>query len=295
MDAEQFAQFFARQGYGTVKTGGVWWYRIHPGCWQSIPYHQVAEPSAAEIRRLFFRHASVLIRFFPESRQGTLPGHIWVCGGTDYDLGALEAKTRNQVRRGLEKNEVERIDFGWLAQGGWELMRQTADRQGREADFADERGWERYCAAAGGIEDFEAWGAFGQGRLAAFLVGAQVEGYYSILHQASRTSELKNYPNNALIYLVTKLKRGDPAIQAVSYGLDSIEDTPGLRSFKKRMGFERRPLNQKILINPLGKWLQSEAAKTVVMRLLTHYPQNNNLRKIAALLQKISDVEGNPD
>jgi hypothetical protein len=208
-------------------------------------------------------------------------------------LGALETKTRNQVRRGLEKNEVERIDFAWLAQAGWELIRETAGRQVRNADFADQAEWGRYCAAAAGIEDFEAWGAFGHGRLAAFLVGAQVEGYYYILHQASRTADLKNYPNNALIYLVTKLKMSDPGIQVVSYGLDSLEDTPGLKNFKQRMGFYRRPLNQKILINPMGTWLKSKVVKTMVMHLLKQYPRNNYLRKIAALLHKISHFEGN--
>ena len=131
------------------------------------------------------------------------------------------------------------------------------------------------------------------GRLAAFLVGAHVDGYYYILHQASRTADLKNYPNNALIYQVTKFKMNDPEIQVVSYGLDSVEDTMGLRTFKQGMGYYLRPINQKILINPLGKWLKSKIAKTVVMHLLKNYPQNNYLRKLAALLNKISNWEGN--
>jgi hypothetical protein len=293
METEQFAQFFALQGYGTVKTESAWWCKIHPFCWQSIPYHKVAEPSATEIRRLFFKHFSLLIRFFSESRQGTLPGHIWICDCRDYDFAALETKTRNQVRRGLEKNAIEPIDFPFLARAGWKLILETAGRQARNADFAEPGEWDKYCAAAAGIEDCEAWGALAHGRLAAFLVGANVEGYYYILHQASRTADLKNYPNNALIYRVTKLKMSDPEIQAVSYGLDSIEDTRGLINFKQRMGFYRRPLNQKILIHPIGTWLKSNVAKTVVMRLLKHYPQNNYIRKIAALLNKVSNLENN--
>jgi hypothetical protein len=288
METEQFAQLFARQGYRTVKTKSSLWYEIHPLCWQSIPYHKVAEPSAAEIRRLFFKHFSLLIRFFSESRHGALPGHMWVCDCRDYDFAALETKTRNQVRRGLEKNAIEPVDFAFLAKAGWELIRDTAGRQARNADFARQSDWDRYCAAAAGIEDFEAWGAFWHGRLAAFLVGANVEGYYYILHQASRTADLKSYPNNALIYQVTKFKMRDPAIQVVSYGLDSVEDNRGLRTFKQGMGYYLRPINQKILINPLGKWLKSKIAKTMVIHLLKNYPQNNYLRKLAALLRKMS-------
>jgi hypothetical protein len=293
MEAEQFAQFFARQGYRTLKTESSLWYEIHPFCWQSIPYHKVAEPSAAEIRRLFFKHFSLLIRFFSESRHGTLPGHIWVCDCRDYGLASLDTNTRSKVRRGLKRNAVERVDFAFLAQAGWELILDTAGRQARNADFVDQPAWARYCAAAAGIQDFEAWGAFLSGRLVAFLVGAKVDGYCYILHQASRTADLKDYPNNALIYEFTRCKLSDPEVQVVSYGMDSIEDTPGLKNFKEWMGFYRRPLNQKILINPMGKWLKSKVAKTVVMHLLNNYPQNNYLRKTAALLNKISNWEGN--
>ncbi len=291
MEAEQFAQFFARQGYRTFKTERGRWYEIHPFCWQSIPYHRLAEPSAADINRLFFKKFSVLIRFPTGSRRHCLPGHIWVCDRRDYDFAALETKARNQVRRGLEKNAIARVDFTFLAQAGWELIVETAGRQDRKADFTDQKAWARYCAAAAGVQDFEAWGAFLSGRLAAFLVGANVEGYCYILHQASRTADLKDYPNNALIYQVTKLKLSDPKIQVVSYGLDSIEDTPGLRNFKQRMGFYRKPLNQKILINPLATWLKSKMALAAVMRLLKICPQNNYLRKIAALLNQISILE----
>jgi hypothetical protein len=286
MQAEQFAQFFAQQGYRTAKTASSLWYQIHPLCWQSIPYHKVAKPSAAEINRLFFKDCSLLIRFSSEGRQDSVPGHIWVCDSRDYDFASLETKTRNQVRQGLKRNEIKPVDFAFLAQEGWELILDTASRQGRNADFANQPEWERYCAAAGGIRDFEAWGAFLQGRLVAFLVGAQVEGYCYILHQASMTADLKSYPNNALIYQVTKFKMSDSEIQVVSYGLDSIEDTPGLKKFKQRMGFYRRPFNQKILINPLGKWLKSKTAKTVVIHLLKNYPQSNHLRKLSALLDK---------
>jgi hypothetical protein len=287
MEAEQFAQFFALQGYRTMRTDSSFWYEIHPFCWQSIPYHLVAEPSAAEIRRLFFKHFSLVIRFFTENRQNTLPAHIWVYDRRDYDFATLATKTRNQVRRGLERNAVQRVDFAFLAPAGWQLILETANRQARNADFADQPAWIRYCTAAAGIQDFEAWGAFLSGRLAAFLVAATVNGYCYILHQASRTTGLKDYPNNALIYKFTRCKLNDPDVQVVSYGLDSIEDTPGLRNFKKSMGFYRRPLNQRILINPMGKWLKSRVAKDVVINLLKCYPQNNYLRKLASLLYKI--------
>jgi len=287
METAQFAQFFARQGYRTLKTESSHWYEIQPFCWQSIPYHRLVEPSSTEISQLFFKNFSFLIRYPSQSRHDALPGYIWVCDCRDYGLTALETKTRNQVRRGLEQNAIARVDFALLPQLGWELITDTAGRQARNADFAIQPEWARYCAAAAGIQDFEAWGAYSNGRLAAFLVGAKVDSYYYILQQASMTAYLKNYPNNALIYYVTKLKKSDHEIQVVSYGLDSVEDTVGLRKFKEGMGFSRRPLNQKILVNPLVRWVKRQKVVSFVTCLLRARPQNNFLRKLVAILNQL--------
>jgi hypothetical protein len=108
MEPEQVAQFFARQGYRTLKTESSRWYKIHPFCWQSIPYHKVAEPSAEEINRLFFKDFSFLIRFSSESQHGTVPGHIWVCDCRDYDFAA--------GWRRMKLSEL--ISLFWLKQAG---------------------------------------------------------------------------------------------------------------------------------------------------------------------------------
>jgi hypothetical protein len=289
METEHFAQFLARQGYRVLQTESLFWYEVHPFCWQGIPYHGEASPSPRETNRLFFKNFAFLIRYFSESRHDILPGSIWVCDSRDYDLSSLAIKSRNQVRRGLENNEIQQVGFPFLGKAGWNLILDTARRQARNPDFANQREWARYCAAAAGLQDLEAWGAFFHGGLASFLVGAKVEGYYYILHQASMTAELKNYPNNALIFFVTKLKLRDPEIQAVSYGLDSVEDTPGLKKFKHGMGFYQRPLHQKILINPLFRWIKRKEVISLVSLLLRAYPRNNYLRKAMALLSKGSE------
>lgn len=280
----QFAQFFALQGYRTVRTPAAFWYEIHPFCFQSLPYHRLIEPTAQEIRDLFYKHKSLLIRYFSPKASGGPPGYLWVCGGSDYNLAALGPKCRNQVRRGLEKNQVRRIDFETLAREGWDLIADTAARQRRNPDFSQLSQWVGYCRAGAGIPDFEAWGAFAQERLVAFLVGAQVEDHYYILQQASQTSQLENRPNNALIYTVTREKLADAAIRVVSYGIYSLEEPPGLTIFKKGMGFRTRPMDQQVLINPWFAWLKHKKVISAVTHLTRLIPKNNYLRKAAALL-----------
>lgn len=288
MHPKQFAEFFARQGYRILKTESSSWYEIHPFCWQSIPYHKAIEPTAEEIKSIFFKNTGLLIRFFSQDYHNALTGSIWICDRGNYDFVSLETKSRNQTRRGLEKNHIKPVSFDLLVKEGWRLIKDTAQRQGRNPDFANPNEWVRYCNAAGSIPDFDAWGAFLQERLISFLVGAEIDNYYYILQQASETSYLSNYPNNALIYTVTKVKLAEPSLSMVSYGLDSVEDTSGLRKFKQGMGFYPKDLNQRILINPLFRWLKDRKINSALKYLLKISPKNNYLRKADAILKQIS-------
>ena len=226
-----------RKDRRVVKTASGYWYEPHSFCFQNIPYHQAINPNKRELRDLFFKHRAILVRFNSFANENTFPGYIWICEKKNYDFTNLDAKAKNKTRRGLERNLVKEIDFNLLIKEGWTLIKDTAQRQQREADFATPGEWVRYCEAAAGTPDFEAWGAFVQEHLAAFLVGAQIGDYYWILRQVSETVYLKNHPNNALIYIVTKSKLAKPTINKVSYGLDSVENTSGLNIFKQGMGF----------------------------------------------------------
>lgn len=288
MNNEEFARFYLMKGNRVVETTSGYWCELHSFCFQNIPYHQAIDPQQRELRKLFFNKLAILIRFNSTSNEDTFPGYIWVCDKKDYNFANLETKTRNQTRRGLERNLVKEIDFDLIIKNGWNLIQSTAQRQKRQADFAIPQEWVRYCKAAAANPDFEAWGTFVQEQLVSFLVGAKIDDYYWILQQFSDSVYLKNYPNNALLYTVTKSKIGDPSINKVSYGLDSVEDTSGLRKFKQGMGFYLEMYNQKILINPLFKWIKSNKVKAMLKYLLSIYHESNYLRKANALLSQMT-------
>jgi hypothetical protein len=287
MGPEQFADFFSRQGYRIFNTGNSYWYEIHPFCWQSIPYHYCIEPSSKELNKLFFNKLSLVIRFFSKNPDHAAPGYLWIYDQGHYDLACLGSKSRNQTRRGLERNRISELDFHRLQNEGWRLIQATAARQGRNPEFTRPQEWSRYCAAAKRGADFEAWGVLVEERLVSFLVGAKIDNYYNILLHASDPAYLKDYPNNALIYTVTKLKIADSSIATVSYGLDSVEDTPGLRKFKQGMGFYRHSLNQQIIINPWFRWLKNKRIVSSIKSLLKIYPRNNFLRKGYSVLKEM--------
>jgi hypothetical protein len=289
MDNEEFAKFFIMKGNRVIKTASGYWYEPHSFFFQSIPYHRAIDPDKGELRSLFFKKSAILVRFNSRANGNTFPGYIWVCNQKNYNLANLETKTRNQTRRGLERNLVKLIGFDLIIKAGWKLINDTAQRQVREPDFTTLEEWIRYCEAAASIPDFDVWGAFDRDHLVSFIVGAKIGDYYWILSQFSETAYLKNYSNNALVYTVTKSKLAEPSINKVSYGLDSVEDTSGLRKFKQGMGFSREMYNQKILINPLFKWIKSNKFIFILKYLLNVSPKSNYLRKANAILTQIID------
>ena len=148
---------------------------------------------------------------------------------------------------------VERVQLSELAQRGHKLNVGTFLRQGRSPTTISEAQWSLYCAAAAGNSDFEAWVALVDGQWAALLVTALVEDVLTILHQSSAGNHLAYYPNNALVFEVTRQKINDARVRLVSYGLLGLTDNGSLEHFKFGMGFSLQPLRDHVAINPVLK------------------------------------------
>jgi len=288
MDRQQFSEFFAQQGYRVYQTPSSYWVEAHPFCFQNIPYFQAINPTEEELHSLFFRKLAILVRFITSQDAKAMPAYYWVCADKGYDFHLLETKSRNQTRRGLENTRVSPLSFDFLVKKGMILIKDTAVRQEREPDFASPEEWATFCEVAGKIPDFDAWGAFVDNRLAAFLIGAKILDYYYILHQASETRSLNMRPNNALVYIVTKEKINDASINAVSYGLDSVEFTPGLNRFKSGMGYQREKIYQRIMINPWFRWIKNKQVMAALAKVIKITPQSNYLRKAHAVLNTLT-------
>jgi hypothetical protein len=284
MTAGEFGEFWRIQGYRVLETASCFWYEIGPLAWMYLPYHRLVRLSWQERARLFVVGPAALIRYLsPEAGTGR-SGGVFLCGDRNYDLSSLEHKARNQTRRGLERCRIERVDFGFLARVGTELNFQTFQRQARPRDTMSESQWERYCAAAERFPDFVAWAAFCDGRLAAFAVTALVEDHYSILWQSSATELLAAYPNNTLTYTITSHALTQPRVKYVSYGLQSIESTPGLDRFKLSMGFRLLPAQDHMEFNPLLRIPLKLGCSRLVRWMARRRPECELWRKAALIL-----------
>jgi hypothetical protein len=96
--------------------------------------------------------------------------------------------------------------------------------------------------------DIRAWAAHVGGTVAAYAITLMVEKDGIIQSTMSDPSALGAYPNNALIFTVTRALLAEGA-SAVHYGFAS-EDAALVR-FKENMGFKRQRLPCRAIFNPL--------------------------------------------
>jgi len=291
MDAAQFAEFWRAQGHKVIQTESCYWYNPQPFFFMSMPYHRLVTLSHRELGTVLFSGPAIAVRF-PAVLDGIgKEGGLFVCSDRNYDFHALQPRTRTATRRGLENCTIEPVDFAYLAEHGHSLNVETFIRQGRAAQTITEQQWRRYCKAASEIPDFEAWGALVHGHLAAFMVTALVEDYFSIFHQSSAAAYLECYPNNALVFTVTKLKLSHPEVGYVSYGLKSLEDASDLDRFKFHMGFRLKPFKEGIVFNPLLKPFLSFGGRRVIEWIAQRHPDSDLWRKASGALRP---AMGNP-
>jgi hypothetical protein len=246
MNADEFAEWQRRQGYKVIRTQSCYWYNVMPGFYFNIPYHRLITPSKDELDRLLWETPSFGVRYFTPMDCYGKSSYMIVCSDKNYDLNCVDAKyARRQTRRGLEHFQVRQVDFEELASHNHNNT-DTLIRQGRQPHVWTEKKWRLFCSSTVNTKDIEAWGAFRDNDLGAFLVAYQIDDYFYILHQSSATKYLTMYPNNALVYSVTKLKLASSNINHISYGPQSLDAPGSLETFKFRMGFQKLLMKQAI-------------------------------------------------
>ena len=286
MNPEIFAKFLARQGYHIVKTESCYWYDAHPWFYFYFPYHHLINPNAEELNKILWGERCIGIRYFTPMDFIGKNSYMIVCSDKNYDFPSVDADyARRQTRRGLDNFEINQFSFGELAKLGNDLNVETLTRQGRNRGRWNGQRWKLFCEATDGLDGFEAWGAFKNGNLASFMVAFQMEDHFMILHQSSATEYLRLYPNNALVFTVTKLKLGLSVVNTVSYGPQSLDAPQSLDTFKFRMGYHKSPMKQRIIFNPLIKPFIGSIFHNLVQFAVKANPKSDASRKMEGIIR----------
>lgn len=284
-DVEAFAEWLRRQGYRVVRTASSWWYEHGPRVYQAFPFHWVIRPSERELADLLIGQRAIGLRYSApvDTPVGKVSYHS-VYEGADYALDLLGPHARRNVQHGLKCCVVEPIPFERLADEGWELLADTAERQGRRAGVSREA-WRARCLATQGLPGFEAWGALVGGKLAAALLAFQMGDCYELLYQQSLRQYLRDHVNNALCFVVTQAAIRRPGVRSVLYGLGSLDAPASVDEFKFRMGYVAKPVRQRVVFHPWLSPLFNRASHAAVRALLARRPGHPTLAKAEGMIR----------
>jgi hypothetical protein len=110
--------------------------------------------------------------------------------------------------------------------------------------------WRRFLLNEFALPDREWWGAFHEGRLAAYLYAYQVEGTVVFLGFKSNTAFFNHRPNDGLIHHFVSYCRDLGTVERIVFG-DWAPDDANLNAFKESFLFQRTDLSVYAVYNPL--------------------------------------------
>ena len=279
-------KFFERLGHKVIRTQSSWWYDVQPGVLLTLPYYKQITPSENEINELLKKENLRALRYPTTLENFGFLSDITINTHKDYDLPHLHQKARNQTKRGLENCQVRPMDFEELAKDGLALNIDTAARQERKSQFCSQEYWERYCRAAGQTDGMHAWGAYYQGQLASFLIAVEAENnWVEWIVNHSSTHLRDKYANNALAFSAGQFFLNEKKFDGICYGLGSLEDTTYLDHFKTRMGWELKPIKQRLVFSKKLKLVVSMAPKFMLKTAKTLFPKSYTVRKSSAMIR----------
>ena len=284
MNAETFAEWLRRQGHKVYRTSSSYWYEAGPRVLQAFPYHWVISPCQEEIRSLMFQHGIVALRYStpPDSQRGMISYHIVL--QPPYELDSMKSQARNGVKRGLTHFNIERIPFERLATEGWDLQRDTLERQDRLRSMTREC-WERLCRSAEGLPGFEAWAATSDGELAGAVIICQIGDIFEVPYAMSRSCFLGNHVNNVLFYSVSREMLGREGIREVFFTVQPLDAPDTVDDFKLRMGYTPRAVRQCVDFHPFLNPLATRETHAWLHKWLQRDPSNPLLAKAEGILR----------
>jgi hypothetical protein len=250
MTPDIYAEWLRRQGHKVIRTASSYWHSEGWRVYQAFPYHWLIQPSVQEERELMSEHGAAALRYsMPSIPQPETDGYHVVYAGRDYDMDVLGSWARKNVRRGLRSCTVSQIPFSRYIEEGWALRVDTLARQQRRLPET-RNDWHKKNSAALGLEGFEVWAAEVNHELAATLLTFQMDGWGYMLYQQCHRDYLREHANNALSFEVTQNLIRRPNIQGIFYGMRSLDAPASVDEFKLRMGYEARPVGQRVVFHP---------------------------------------------
>jgi len=284
MNAENFAEWYRRQGHHVIQTQSSYWYDAVPRVYQAFPFDWLIEPTELELRQMMKKYKILCIRYSTpiEAPLGKISYQVNLVN--PYNLEILRSQARNAVRRGLSACKIESVSFERVAKEGWKLQRDTLDRQGRLSSMT-EADWNRICRSAVGLDGFEAWAAIVGGEMAAALIIGRIGDTFYIPYAFSHRKYFKMHVNNALFYSVSSNLLSREGINSIFFTVQSLDAPKTVDEFKFRMGINAKAIRQRVTFHPILEPLVTKSLHRLILNASQRYPERASLAKVEGMVR----------
>ncbi len=252
---------------------------------ERYPVSCVDVPSGREIRDLLWRSRCLLASYVvPADEVHPANAMLYLCEDRGYRLERLSSQARRDTRRALCAFRFEFLDPGMLLAHGDRAYCDTRARVGLSDGTVEAfRGYTASLLATPGYKFVGAWTG---DQLAAYMWILMIDDWAAIGGYAAN-DHLRSCPNEGLINFVLDYCLAQGRCCEVLYGLSSIQEidrTASLDYFKKKVGFESRPVHRAFAFSPLVRPFINPLIDWAVRTCLKFYPQSRVLRKASGVL-----------
>ncbi len=250
---EEYLAALDREGVAVTRgSRRTFWQCAELSTIERHPSFCVDVPTASEIRRIFWKKWPAVVTYILAPDDSHPPNAwLYVCEDKSYELEKLGTQARRNVRRALRRFRFEPLALEVLREKGEPVYCETRTRIGLSDGTS--RNFQSLCDSVGKNPAYRILGAWAGEDMAAFLLAHCIEDWLDFSVYAAN-EHLNSCPNEGLIYHLMQqfLTQGNGRV--VSYGLSSIQEADNVLTldyFKKKVGFEARPVHRVFLFHPL--------------------------------------------
>lgn len=295
MSITQLATDMKKAGMPVFHYGsGTFWLGFNFGAMMRIPTFYLVPPTSDEVKQVLWHGPATVASYLLEPDEHH-PANTWLylCTDHDYSLDKLSGNMRREVSRGLKELRITFILPDQVLARGIQAFCETRRRLGLDDGTPEE--FHRRFVVEARLPEFVYLGAWKDDLLAAFLSILQVDNWVEIIGCFSMDSLRQYRPNQTLFYSAFSHYLVERGCCLVSGGSSSIQadSNAGLHIFKKRVGYDARPVHRAFVLHPLLHPLANRLTHWGVNTALRLKPEDHHLKKARGILANVlGDVHG---
>jgi hypothetical protein len=203
------------------------------------PPHSMGVVERSRVRHAMRRTGAYLARWNEGWDMGECEWWYICCDDHQYDLAKLSHNRRRNINKALRRTEVRRVDMRWFAENAFEVYYASFSRYGIGAAPGTREVFVRGALRAAQCAAVEAWGAFCEGKMIAYMTCLCIDDICLISGNKWDPRYRSAQANDALEYTLTRHYLVDRGMRYVSTGARVVHHETDTQEYDLTFGYRR--------------------------------------------------------